>query len=133
MSVDMRMLRAEDVPAAQALMETLLPADIPEPDFLKCIGRFSNGRLTAFFGIQRRVVLEPCVMEQGSARDTICWADGMLASIPEYEFVIDDRLPWFQKYVEEKFGLEAEPEKPHRTYIRRRAPQTGSTVGGNGL
>ena len=120
MSVDMRRLKEEDIPAARALMATLVPADIVEPDFLKCWGRFADGRLTGFWGFQARVILEPCIMEQGSARDIIMRADGQLDSVLEYDFVIDDRLPWFQKYVEENFGLVPEPQKPHRIYIRRR-------------
>src|SRR3990172_6571020 len=119
MSVDMRMLKEVDISAAQALMQALIPSDMPEPDYLKCMGRFADGRLTGFFGVQQRTVLEPAIMEQGSARDIILWADGMLAG-KAYEFVIDDRLPWFQKYVEEKFGLVAEEEKPHKLYMRRR-------------
>ena len=55
-----------------------------------------------------------------AALEIISWADGFLASFPQWEFLVPDTNVRMQEVLRKHYGLEGEVEVPHRVYIIRR-------------
>ena len=55
-----------------------------------------------------------------AALEIISWADGFLASFPQWEFLLPDANKRMQEALRKHYGLEGEVEVPHRVYLIRR-------------
>ena len=121
MKIDFKLVPAADIERAKELFRERLPyEDIPDPDWNALWGRYEDGVLTDFVGLQYRIVVEPGVFSSvRGAREMSIWVDGALNG-KDYEFVVDDRNEIFGRMVVEHYGFEPEPQMPHRLFVRRR-------------
>jgi len=122
MKIDFKRVPPEDVERAKELFHERLPyEDVAEPDWNALWGRYEEGLLTDFVGLQHRIVVEPGVFTSvRGAREMSIWIDGALSG-KDYEFVVDNRNEIFGRMVTEHYGFTPEPEHPHRLFVRRRS------------
>lgn len=114
--MDIRPLKPKDYQAAQELIRSKA-SWMAMPPMESLFGKFSDGKLVGVIGIQRPVVVECLVAENGrDARDLTLWLDGVLTGSPYFFFI---REPAFQATVEEHYKDNIEGWEG-KVYVRRR-------------
>jgi hypothetical protein len=115
--VDIRWLNAEEHRVAVEMLRAKNP-DIAEPPAGTLVGKFEDGKLVAFVGVQVIPMLEPACGESYSAvRDVIIWLDGQLANQKKYvAFLTNEKLA---EVVKKQFG-DAGKTKQGMVFVRTR-------------
>jgi hypothetical protein len=116
-SVCYRPIREDEIPFCRTVLNSEYPW-VAEPDWKGIWVREESGRISAFVGFQRPVIVEPMWAEDGSsAIDMMNWIDGALSITGQYEFFVADENKKFQKIAEGHFGFEGKAEVPGKHYF----------------
>jgi hypothetical protein len=116
-----RNLQPEDVAAARQMLRERCPHTTEPRDWTKLWGKFVDGTLVAFYGIQHRYIVEPaCATSIHHMEDICVSADTALSFTPEYEFYVMNDNVKFQELLNERYGIEGHEERPGKAYIIRR-------------
>lgn len=117
--ISFRRIRLDEVAECSQKWQEKYP-DLAEPRWESVWVREDSGKVTAFFGLQQRLVVEPLYADSPRAlQETIPYIDGLLSGYKEYEFVVLNNNNKFQAVLENHYGLKGEAEPPHRIYFVR--------------
>ena len=121
-----RAIRKGEIAYAKMVLHRDCPTTA-DPDWKALWVKVVDGRITGFFGVQHRYIVEPAWAEDIHDMEDICTAaDNYLggAGIKQYEFTVQDSNREFQVMLETLYGIEGTKELPCRTYqINRETTQ----------